>query len=84
MFVVDRFDITPGWSNRTLLINNLNKHDEVSEKSKILHYQTSLPLLKIDENFAGFLKLPPISNIFSISNRTFNAKLFPCSIRLLE
>ena len=37
MFVVDRFDITPGWSNRTLLINNLNKHHEVSEKSKILH-----------------------------------------------
>ena len=36
MFVVDRFDITPGWSNRTLLINNLNKHHEVSEKSKIL------------------------------------------------
>ena len=37
MFVVDRFDITPGWSNRTLLINNLNKHHEVIGKSKILH-----------------------------------------------
>ena len=36
MFVVDRFDITPGWSNRTLLINNLNKHHEISEKPKIL------------------------------------------------
>ena len=36
MFIVDRFDITPGWSNRTLLINNLNKHHEVSEKPKIL------------------------------------------------
>ena len=34
MFVVDRFDITPGWSNRTLLINNLNEHHEVSEKFK--------------------------------------------------
>ena len=40
MFVVDRFDITPGWSNRTLLINNLNKHHEVSEKSKILQMRS--------------------------------------------
>ena len=40
MFVVDRFDITPGWSNRTLLINNLNKHHEVSGKSKILQNST--------------------------------------------
>ena len=45
MFVVDRFEITPGWSNRTLLINNLNKHYEVSGKSKIL--QISKPDLVI-------------------------------------
>ena len=45
MFVVDRFEITPGWSNRTLLINILNKHYEVSGKSKIL--QISKPDLVI-------------------------------------
>ena len=40
MFVVDQYDITSGWSNRTLLINNLNKHHEVSEKLKILHFSS--------------------------------------------
>ena len=46
MFVVDRFDITPGWSNRTLLINNLNKHHEVSEKTKILQVLSGRPVQK--------------------------------------
>ena len=54
MFVVDRFDITPGWSDRTLLINNINKHHEVIEKSKILH---SPPLGLLLSRVVGLFKL---------------------------